>query len=104
MQAQHYPPQPYAPAKAKPPVLSILAAVVALGLGMITFLIAGFRGHSAGWEMMAAPTALTGLAGLVGFVGGLGALSRKSFLVALGLIAVSGLGGLLAVAGFVLGA
>ena len=51
-----------------------------------------------------APTALTGLAGLVGFVGGLGALSRKSFLVALGLIAVSGLGGLLAVAGFVLGA
>ena len=41
---------------------------------------------------------------LIGFVGGLGALSRKSFLVALGLIAVSGLGGLLAVAGFVLGA
>lgn len=38
---------------AKPSVAQIIFAYIAIGTGVMAFLQAGMRGHSAGWEEMA---------------------------------------------------
>ncbi len=106
---QHQAPMHQAPAQpaqteAKAPAWAFLFALLACGVGFLTFLIAGFRGHSAGWEMMAVPALATfGLAG-IGFIGAIVAGVRRRLGVAAALVGMTGFASLLAVVGFVLGA
>lgn len=100
---------PTSPAKTSPakaaPIWGFLFAFAAVGVGMITFLIAGFEGHSAGWELMALPTLATFGAALVGFVGSMiGIFANKAYVGSVVMLAMSGFAGLLALVGFVLGA
>jgi hypothetical protein len=102
---------PYAPATAPAAapsqavlVVGLLAALGAMGLGAISFLIAGFEGHHAGWEMLAIPTLLAMMSALVGGIAGIVAITRKQTIGGLAAIGLSGFGVLLGLVGFVLGA
>ncbi len=89
---------------AKPPVWGFGPAAVAFGFGVIVFLIAGFRGRSAGWEMLAGPTLLCFAAAIVAAIPAIIALTRKGIAIGLGTLGVAGFGAFLALVGFVLGA
>lgn len=82
---------------------ALLFAFGTLGLGAISFLIAGFEGHGAGWEMLAIPTAASAVSALIALaLGGVAvAKKRAGGLVSIALAIV---GVLLGGVGFVLGA
>lgn len=85
-------------------VLGVAGGLGAVGLGMIAFLIAGFEGHSAGWELLAIPTGLALMSAMAGGAGGVVALVKKSWIGGAAAIGLAGLGSLLGLVGFVLGA
>lgn len=97
---------PSAPVATKPkfPLVSFILALLAGFVGMIAFLIAGFEGHRAGWELMAIPTLITFGLALPAFIGSIRALVRRSWVGGFLTMAASGFGSLLALVGFVLGA
>jgi hypothetical protein len=99
-------PAPNSTSRAKPsfPVVSFIFAFLAVVVGIIGFLIAGFRGHSAGWELMAIPTLVTFALALFAFIGAIMALVRRSWIGGVLTIGAAGFGSLLALVGFVLGA
>lgn len=92
------------PAVAKPPVWGFGPAAAAFFFGIMVFLISGFKGRSAGWEMLAAPTLLCFAAALAAAIPGIIALTRKGIAIGLGTLGVAGFGAFLALVGFVLGA
>jgi hypothetical protein len=98
------PPPAAAPSATGPLVISMASAFSALAMGVVTFLIAGFEGHSAGWELLAIPTLIAMTAALVAGVAAIVAITRKSIGGGVLAIGVSGFGVLLALLGFVLGA
>jgi hypothetical protein len=93
-----------APTSKVPGIVGIGAGLATCALGMLAFLIAGFQGHSAGWEMMAIPTGLTLMTAMVGGIAGLVALVKRSIGLGIAAIGLSGFGSLLGIVGFVLGA
>lgn len=95
---------PSSPSSSAPTVIGLLAAGAAFGLGVIAFLIAGFEGHRAGWEMLAIPTGLSMLAGMVAGGAGIFALVRKAYAGGLATLGLAGFGVLLGLVGFALGA
>ncbi|MGE0787657.1 MAG: hypothetical protein AB7S26_18420 [Sandaracinaceae bacterium] len=89
---------------AKSPTFGLLFAIVAFGLGTIAFLIAGFEGHGAGWELLAIPTGLCLGAALIASIGGVIGLTRKAFGGGLATLGVAAFGSVLGLIGFFLGA
>lgn len=97
--------QPVAEPPSKAPgIVGIGAGLVTCALGMLAFLIAGFEGHSAGWELLAIPVGLASLTALVAGVAGIVALVKRTIVLGVAAIGLSGLGMLLGMVGFVLGA
>jgi len=106
-QAPYVPPM--APAAPAAPsnvagVVGIAAGLITCALGMLAFLIAGFEGHSAGWELLAIPVGLASLTALVGGIAGIVALVKRTIGLGVAAIGLSGFGMLLGMVGFVLGA
>ncbi|MDP3275459.1 MAG: hypothetical protein Q8Q09_09715 [Deltaproteobacteria bacterium] len=103
---QGYPQQQmimHAGTQPKAPTGSIAAGVIGLLAGMMVFLIAGFRGRSAGWEMLAVPTLVSLVCSLVATIGGITAVVRKQFGLGLLVLGLGLAGAFLALVGFVLG-
>lgn len=92
------------PMAAKAPAWGFGPAAAAFFFGLMVFLISGFKGRSAGWEMLAAPTLLCFAAAIVAAIPGIIALTRKGIAIGLGTLGVAGFGAFLALVGFVLGA
>lgn len=96
-------PAPDAPSKVAGTV-GIASGLVTCLLGMLAFLIAGFEGHSAGWELLAIPVGLALLTAMVGGIAGIVALVKRTIALGVAAIGLSGFGLLLGMVGFVLGA
>jgi uncharacterized membrane protein len=99
---QGYGIQPHGAAPSAP-TGGLAAGGISFAAGAVVFLIAGFQGRRAGWEMLALPTMVAFVCGLMAGISGIIALTRKQTgtgLIALGL---GGVGLLLALTGFALG-
>lgn len=92
------------PTIAKAPVWGFGPAAAAFFFGIMVFLVAGLKGRSAGWEMLAVPTLLCFAAAITAAIPGIIALTRKGIAIGLGTLGVAGFGAFLALVGFVLGA
>ncbi len=95
------------PATAKPrgfPVAGLITGCIAACVGVVAFLIAGFEGHRAGWELMAVPAGVADVFGLLAMALGLAAMTKRQIVGGLLAIGLGAFGGLLGSVGFILGA